>query len=121
MTALVDSLSDDEEAGDVEAALRRLEGQINQDKQKAKISKVDNWVQSIRARLATGQLAGGLDLDADVGAEEDGEEGVGEGQGQGRYSSDEEDYGELQESRYMRDSGGSMGRSSLSWASSTSS
>lgn len=33
MNALVDSLSDDGESGDVEAALRRLEGQINEDKQ----------------------------------------------------------------------------------------
>lgn len=74
--ALVDSLSDDEESGDVEAALRRLEGQISQDKQRAKQSKVDGWVQSIRERLANGQF----------------------GSERRRYSSDEEDYGEVQSS-----------------------
>lgn len=50
MSALVDSLSDDEEDGDVEAALRRLEGQINEEKQLAKQSKVDRWVRSIQER-----------------------------------------------------------------------
>ncbi|OCH90843.1 ras GEF [Obba rivulosa] len=50
VTALVDSLSDEEEAGDAEAALRRLEGQINQDRQRAKESKVNQWVQSIQRR-----------------------------------------------------------------------
>lgn len=83
MNALVDSLSDDEEPGDVEAALRRLEGQINEPKQKAKQSKVDGWVQSIRERLANGQF----------NAE------------RRRYSSDdEEDYGEVTSS--MRDTDG---------------
>ncbi len=81
MTALVDSLSDDEEVGDVEAALRRLEGQINQDQQRAKQSKVDGWVQSIRDRLQAGQF----------------------GTDRRRYSSDEEDYGEIQESRFLRE------------------
>ena len=76
MNALVDSLSDDEEAGDVEAALRRLEGQINQDRQRAKQTKVDGWVQTIRERLANGQF----------------------GSERRRYSSDEEDYGEVQSS-----------------------
>ncbi|EKM52709.1 uncharacterized protein PHACADRAFT_261303 [Phanerochaete carnosa HHB-10118-sp] len=76
MNALVDSLSDDEESGDVEAALRRLEGQINQDQQRHKQTKVDGWVQSIRERLANGQL----------------------GSDRRRYSSDEEDYGEVQSS-----------------------
>lgn len=76
MNALVDSLSDDDENGDVEAALRRLEGQINEDKQRAKESKVDGWVQSIRERLANGQF----------------------GSDHRRYSSDEEDYGEVQSS-----------------------
>ncbi|KAI0790961.1 hypothetical protein C8Q75DRAFT_805834 [Abortiporus biennis] len=73
MNALVDSLSDEEEGGDAEAALRRLEGQINRDKQQAKQSKVDGWVQSIRERVANGQFGGG----------------------HSRYSSDEEEYGEV--------------------------
>lgn len=77
MNALVDSLSDEEEAGDVEAALRRLEGQISQDKQRLKQTKVDGWVQSIRDRLANGQF----------------------GSERRRFSSDdEEDYGEVQSS-----------------------
>ncbi|TFY64045.1 hypothetical protein EVJ58_g2889, partial [Rhodofomes roseus] len=54
MSALVDSLSDNEEDGDVEAALRRLEGQINEEKQRAKQSKVDRWVRSIQQRQQTG-------------------------------------------------------------------
>ncbi|CAL1698109.1 unnamed protein product [Somion occarium] len=76
VTALVDSLSDEEEEGNVEAALRRLEGQISQDKQRAKKSKVDGWVQSMRERLAAGQF----------------------GTARSRDSSDEEDYGEVQTS-----------------------
>lgn len=74
MNALVDSLSDEEETGDVEAALRRLEGQINRDAQRHKQTKVDGWVQSIRERLANGQF----------------------GPERRRYSSDTEDYGEVQ-------------------------
>ncbi|KAJ7585243.1 hypothetical protein C8J56DRAFT_789163 [Mycena floridula] len=55
MNALVDSLSDDGEGpGDVDDALRRLEGQINPEKRQEKASKVDGWVRNIRARLAAG-------------------------------------------------------------------
>jgi GDP/GTP exchange factor required for growth at low temperature len=54
VNALVDSLSNDEESGDVEDALRRLEGQINPAKQQEKASKVDGWVRTIRERLAAG-------------------------------------------------------------------
>ncbi|KAH9921111.1 uncharacterized protein B0H18DRAFT_1021935 [Fomitopsis serialis] len=54
MSALVDSLTDDGEDGDVEAALRRLEGQINEEKQRAKQSKVDRWVRSIQERQLGG-------------------------------------------------------------------
>lgn len=57
MHALVDSLSDEEEDGDVEAALRRLEGQINEEKQRAKQSKVDRWVQSIQKRHAASRVS----------------------------------------------------------------
>jgi Gdp/GTP exchange factor required for growth at low temperatures len=82
MTALVNSLSDEDEPGDVDAALKRLEGQINSDKQKQKQSKVDAWIKSINRQRygnATGQFNAGLQ----------------------RYSSDEEDYGEVQ--RSLRD------------------
>ncbi|PCH43076.1 ras GEF [Wolfiporia cocos MD-104 SS10] len=74
VNALVDSLSEEDEAGDVEAALRRLEGQINEEKQRAKQSKVDRWVRSMRER----QKGSRLDNDDE------------------RYerSSDEEDYGD---------------------------
>jgi Gdp/GTP exchange factor required for growth at low temperatures len=54
VNALIDSLSEDEDDGDVEDALRRLEGQMNQQRQRAKESKVDNWVRTIRDRLAAG-------------------------------------------------------------------
>ncbi|KAK0189524.1 hypothetical protein F5146DRAFT_629373 [Armillaria mellea] len=54
VNALVDSLSDDGEAGDVEDALRRLEGQINPKRQQEKASKVDGWVKTMQERMATG-------------------------------------------------------------------
>ena len=55
VNALVDSLVDeDEDEGDVEDALRRLEGQMSRQKQRAKETKVDNWVKTIRERLAAG-------------------------------------------------------------------
>lgn len=54
MNALIDSLSDDEEEGDVEAALRRLEGHINPERQQEKTSKVNGWVRHIRDRLVNG-------------------------------------------------------------------
>ncbi|KAJ6539928.1 hypothetical protein B0H10DRAFT_2245371 [Mycena sp. CBHHK59/15] len=54
MNALVDSLSDDEEGGDVEAALHRLEGQINPQKQQEKASKVDGWMRTMRERFWNG-------------------------------------------------------------------
>ncbi|KAF5376065.1 hypothetical protein D9615_007684 [Tricholomella constricta] len=54
LNALKDSLSDDEETGDVEDALRRLEGQINPKKQQEKASKVDGWVRTIQERMAAG-------------------------------------------------------------------
>ena len=54
VNALIDSLSEDEDEGDVEDALRRLEGQMNPQKQRANETKVDNWVRTIRDRLAAG-------------------------------------------------------------------
>ncbi|GLB44214.1 putative rasGEF domain containing protein [Lyophyllum shimeji] len=54
LNALLDSLSDEEETGDVEDALRRLEGQINPQKQQEKASKVDGWVRTIQERMAAG-------------------------------------------------------------------
>ncbi|EMD35115.1 hypothetical protein CERSUDRAFT_116591 [Gelatoporia subvermispora B] len=67
MTALVDSLSDEDEAGDAEAALRRLEGQINQDRQRVKESKVDQWVQSIQRRQPVAPLEDPDSPDEDYG------------------------------------------------------
>lgn len=89
MNALVESLSDEEEVGDVEAALRRLEGQISQDKQRAKQSKVDRWVQSMQDRQAAGHF----------------------GPGRSRSSSDEEDYGEVEyiQQQYSNDDYESQG------------
>ncbi|KAJ7146148.1 hypothetical protein C8R44DRAFT_8509 [Mycena epipterygia] len=54
MNALVDSLSDDEESGDVEAALHKLEGQINPKTQQEKASKVDGWMRTMRERFLNG-------------------------------------------------------------------
>ncbi|KAI0744636.1 hypothetical protein C8Q76DRAFT_637916 [Earliella scabrosa] len=82
LTAMLDSLSDDGESGDVEAALRRLEGQINQDKVREKQSKVDQWIQSIHQRQT-----GGRHLRDSEGS-----------------LSDEEDYGEVERRRFSGDS-----------------
>ena len=46
--------SDDEEPGDVEAAMRRLEGQIDKDRQKHKEVKVDGWLRQVKKRLENG-------------------------------------------------------------------
>ena len=54
VNAIVDSLTDDEEAGDVDAALNRLEGRINRTQQTLKQSKVETWVKSIRERMVNG-------------------------------------------------------------------
>jgi GDP/GTP exchange factor required for growth at low temperature len=79
VNALIDSLSDeDEDEGDVEDALRRLEGQMSRQKQRAKATKVDNWVKTIRERLAAGDygdeapryLSDGEDAPSEVGTEE---------------------------------------------------
>ncbi|EJD00268.1 uncharacterized protein FOMMEDRAFT_170233, partial [Fomitiporia mediterranea MF3/22] len=57
VNALIDDLSDDEEdVGDAEAALRRLEGQINPNKQRHKEAKVDGWVRTIQERMAAGDF-----------------------------------------------------------------
>lgn len=57
VNAIMDDLSDDEEdPGDAEAALRRLEGQINQQRQQAKVAKVDGWVRTIQERMANGDF-----------------------------------------------------------------
>ncbi|KAF8970688.1 hypothetical protein BDZ97DRAFT_1694461 [Flammula alnicola] len=50
-----ESLSNDgEDNGDVEAALRRLEGQINPKIQQEKAEKVDGWVRTLQERMANG-------------------------------------------------------------------
>jgi Gdp/GTP exchange factor required for growth at low temperatures len=46
--------SDDEEPGGVEAAMRRLEGQIDKDRQKHKEVKVDGWLKQVKKRLENG-------------------------------------------------------------------
>jgi Gdp/GTP exchange factor required for growth at low temperatures len=42
----------DDEPGDAEAALRRLEGQVNASVQEAKSKKVDTWLKKVQERLA---------------------------------------------------------------------
>ncbi|KAG1873471.1 hypothetical protein C8R48DRAFT_456266 [Suillus tomentosus] len=56
VNALVDSLSDEEDNGGVEEALKRLEGQINPQKRKEKAKKVDGWVRTIQERMAVGDF-----------------------------------------------------------------
>ena len=48
--------SDDEEPGDVEAALRRLEGQVDQDKQRSKARKVENYLKLSEEAKANGHI-----------------------------------------------------------------
>ena len=45
----------DDEPGDAEAALRRLEGQVNANVQEAKSKKVDTWLKKVQERLAAQQ------------------------------------------------------------------
>ncbi|KAJ8072949.1 Guanine nucleotide exchange factor lte1 [Marasmius tenuissimus] len=54
LNELVDSLTDDEEPGDVEDALKRLEGHINPVKVLEKANKVEGWVRTIRDKLQAG-------------------------------------------------------------------
>ncbi|KIY44884.1 ras GEF [Fistulina hepatica ATCC 64428] len=63
MSALADSLSDDEEAGDVETALRRLEGQVSP-QIKDKASKVHVWVESIKKRHEDGEYIDDMPRDS---------------------------------------------------------
>lgn len=56
VNAIVDSLSQDGEAGGVDDALRRLEGQINPQRRKENALKVDGWVRTIQERMAAGDF-----------------------------------------------------------------
>ncbi|KAH7105970.1 ras GEF [Auriculariales sp. MPI-PUGE-AT-0066] len=47
-------ISDDEDGGDAEFALRRLEGRIDADRQRAKLRKVDGWLAAIQKRMVEG-------------------------------------------------------------------
>jgi Gdp/GTP exchange factor required for growth at low temperatures len=73
LNAIIDSLSDNEESGDIDATLRRLEGQINPQKQQEKVSKVDGWVKTIQERMAAGDYTDEAPrfLDDEEGAEDD--------------------------------------------------
>lgn len=83
LNAILDSLSDDNEGGgDVEAALRKLEGQINHDNVREKQSKVDQWIQSMHQRQAGRQPR----------------------ESEGSFSDEEEDYGEVERRRFSGDS-----------------
>ncbi|KZS89403.1 ras GEF [Sistotremastrum niveocremeum HHB9708] len=46
----VDNLSEEDGPGDAEAALRRLEGQIDLDQQRIRESRVDGWLETVRNR-----------------------------------------------------------------------
>ncbi|OJT12320.1 hypothetical protein TRAPUB_11095 [Trametes pubescens] len=90
INAIIDSLSDDDETGDVEAALRRLEGQINQDQQRAKQSKVDQWIQSMQQRRG--------------GALFSSRESVNEEDADADASGSDEDYGQVERRRFSGES-----------------
>ncbi|KAH9477116.1 Guanine nucleotide exchange factor LTE1 [Psilocybe cubensis] len=63
-----ESMSNDgEDGGDVEAALRRLEGQINPKIQQEKAEKVDGWVRSMQERLRNGDY----DYESSIFSEDD--------------------------------------------------
>ncbi|KAJ7699366.1 hypothetical protein B0H17DRAFT_926723 [Mycena rosella] len=76
MNALVDSLSDEEEGGDVEAALHRLEGQINPQKQQEKASKVDGWMRTMRERFLNGDYDDNEERQFSDDEEDDGLDGA---------------------------------------------
>jgi hypothetical protein len=87
LNAIVDSLSDNEESGDIDATLRRLEGQINPQKQQEKVSKVDGWVKTIQERMAAGDYTheAPRSLDDEEGAE-DGEPDIDDDTGSAHWS-----------------------------------
>ncbi|PPQ80324.1 hypothetical protein CVT25_003607 [Psilocybe cyanescens] len=63
-----ESMSNDgEDSGDVEAALRRLEGQINPKIQQEKAEKVDGWVRSLQERMKNGDY----DYESSIFSEDD--------------------------------------------------
>lgn len=77
VNALLDDLSDEgHDPGDADAALRRLEGQINHQQQRVKEAKVNGWVRTIQERMAAGdfgddQARNVSDDDQDDGSEVD--------------------------------------------------
>ncbi|KAL1741639.1 hypothetical protein HDZ31DRAFT_44998 [Schizophyllum fasciatum] len=78
LEALKKSLAEQEEEGDVEAALRQLEGQINPNKVQEKRAKVEGWMRDIKYRLKTGDYdeddASFVDEDLEEDEAEDAEE-----------------------------------------------
>ena len=54
VNALIDSLSEDEDEGDVEDTLCHLKGQMNPQKQRDNETKFDNWARTIWERTAAG-------------------------------------------------------------------
>ncbi|KAL1664585.1 hypothetical protein GGF50DRAFT_54504 [Schizophyllum commune] len=73
LEALKKSLAEQEEEGDVEAALRQLEGQINPNKVQEKRAKVEGWMRDIKYRLKTGDYDEDDASFVDEDLEEDGE------------------------------------------------
>lgn len=57
LAALAKSFSNEEELGDVEAALRNLEGQIKPEEQQERNLQVDGWVRGIQQRMAIGDYS----------------------------------------------------------------
>lgn len=66
-------LSEDgaDEGGDADFALRKLEGRIDSERQRAKMRKVDGWLQAVQKRMADG---GQEDFDRDTDDDEDEDE-----------------------------------------------
>jgi GDP/GTP exchange factor required for growth at low temperature len=82
LEAMADDLSDGEASGDRDAALRRIEGQVDPNYERAKNHKAEGWVQQIRE-----QQAAGITWHTSRGG--------------GGHDSDDEDYGEQQESTLL--------------------
>ncbi|EJD49306.1 ras GEF [Auricularia subglabra TFB-10046 SS5] len=66
-------LSEDEggEQGDAEFALRKLEGRIDSETQRAKMRKVDGWLQAMQRRMAEGGAADETDEEEEEDADAD--------------------------------------------------
>ncbi|KAG8932520.1 hypothetical protein FRC02_000973 [Tulasnella sp. 418] len=98
--------SDDDEPGDAEAALRRLEGQIDTNRQRANERKVDRWMRTVARRLAAGDTSLNFD-DLDEEDEEEGHQEQGDRRASEVVTASGESSPGLSASNLEADKGGS--------------